>query len=284
MNARLDRDRGGRRIGVIQGRLSARPEGGLQAFPSMSWEREFRLARELGLSCIEWVFEAPGHEQNPLRSSKGRARIRKVCQETGVTVRSVCGDYFMVHRLSEQGESGIEASFVLSEVIAQCAAIGAHRILLPWLEEAALDTPEKLDAAVNNITRALPAAVRHDVMLGLEMEIPGLEYRAVIDRIGHPLVRAYYDTGNSTAAGFDVEQDIEPLLDCLGALHIKDRLTQGGSQFLGRGDTNFKGLFAKLRASGFEGDLVLQHYFEDPVEDARRAHEFIRNLWPATVG
>lgn len=284
MNARVNRPERGRRIGVIQGRLSARPADRLQAFPSESWEEEFGLAGQLGFDGIEWIFEAPQHENNPIRTSKGRARIRKVVEQTGVEVMSVCGDYFMAHRLSEAGNAGVDASRVLSEVIAQASAIGARRILLPWLEEAALDSEEKVECAVRNITRALPAATRHDVMLGLEMEIAGKDYAGLIDRIGHPLVRAYYDTGNSTAAGFDVGEDIEALLSQLGALHIKDRKVGGGSQFLGQGDTNFAGLFARLHEIDFMGDLVLQHYFEEPFEDAARAMAHIRSFWPEKVG
>jgi L-ribulose-5-phosphate 3-epimerase len=268
------------RIGIIQGRLSPRPANRLQAFPFDSWEQEFWLARDLKLNGIEWIFEANRAAHNPLRSAQGRAQIRKVIEQSGVPVLSVCGDYFMVHRLSEPGELGIAASRTLSELIAQSSAIGARRILLPWLEEAALDTEEKRSIAISNLTRALPAATRHSVMLGLEMEISGQEYRALIEQIAHPLVKAYYDTGNSTAAGFDVAQDITELKAHLGALHIKDRKTGGGSQYLGQGDTNFRGLFEQLSVWDFRGDLVLQHYFENPANDARIALDHVRSFWP----
>ena len=269
-----------RRVGIIQGRLSPRPERGLQAFPLDTWEQEFETAATLGLDGIEWIFESHRASENPLRSPRGRARIRKVIKRTSVRVLSICGDYFMVHRLSETGEAGVLASHVLSEVIAQAAAIGAERILLPWLEEAALDTEEKKNTAIANLIRALPAATRHGIVLGLEMEIPGPEYRAVIDRVGHPLVQAYYDTGNSTAAGLDVGCDIAHLEGRLGAVHIKDRKTGGSSRFLGQGDTNFRGLFDQLKAWNFTGDLVLQHYFETPHDDARTALSHVRRLWP----
>ncbi len=272
-----------RRVGIIQGRLSPRPRDRLQAFPAETWEQEFALARALGLDGIEWIFEAHRSAENPLRSPKGRARIRKVIEQTKTAVLSICGDYFMVHRLSEPGEVGVRASRVLSEVIAQAAAIGAQRILLPWLEEAALDSEQKEDCAVTNLIRALPAASRHNVAIGLEMEVPGDKYRSLLERIGHPLVQAYYDTGNSTAAGLDVGKDILHLQGKLGAVHIKDRKTGGTSQFLGNGDTNFAGLFEQLKTWDFSGDLVLQHYFETPANDAQSALAHIRKLWPEQV-
>lgn len=269
-----------RRVGIMQGRLSPRPQERLQAFPKESWEEEFSLAKKLGLDGIEWIFEAPEAEANPLRTSQGRSRIRQIVAETEVPVLSVCGDYFMVHRLSEDGQAGSDASKVLSEVISQTAAIGAQRILLPWLEEAALDTLAKRKAAIRNLVRALPAAERHGITLGLEMEIPGPEYRALIDEINHELVVAYYDTGNSTAQGLDVGRDVLALQERLGALHIKDRKIHGGTQFLGSGDTNFLELFEHLKEWNFQGDLVLQHYFEQPENDAQDALKVVRSLWP----
>lgn len=269
-----------RRIGIMQGRLSARPADRLQAFPSHTWKQEFEAAKQLGFDGIEWIFEAQNAQQNPLRTAEGRSAIRQVIKETGTRVLSVCGDYFMRHRLSEPGAEGEQASLVLSEVICQAKAIGAERILLPWLEEAALDTSEKRSCALANLVRALPAAERHNVALGLEMEIPGSAYAELIDRAGHPLVYAYYDTGNSTAAGLDVGCDIEHIGPRLGALHIKDRVVGGGSQFLGAGDTNFSQLFAHLENWKFDGDVVLQHYFEDPYSDAQRALRFVERLWP----
>ena len=269
-----------RRVGIMQGRLSPRPADRLQAFPAKTWQSEFELARELGIDGIEWIFEAPGAAENPLRSAKGRAEIRDTIDRTEVPVLSVCGDYFMVHRLSEASEVGTSASKTLSEVISQTAAIGAKRILLPWLEEAALDTESKKSHAIRNLVRALPAAERHNVVLGLEMEIPGEEYRELIERINHPLVVAYYDTGNSTAQGLDVGKDILALRERLGALHIKDRKTHGGSQFLGEGDTNFHELFDHLKSWNFSGDIVLQHYFEQPANDAKTALSLVRELWP----
>ncbi len=269
-----------RRIGIMQGRLSPRPATRLQAFPTDTWEDEFERAAQLGLDGIEWIFEAENAELNPIRSSAGRKRIRDVIKKTGVQVISVCGDYFMCHRLSEPGATGEDASRALSTLISQAESIGAKRILLPWLEEASLDTPSKVELALRNLRATLPAAERYGISLGLEMDIPGKQYQKIVEGAEHKLVKAYYDTGNSTAQGFDVAQDVLPLRAHLGAVHIKDRLRGGESKLLGQGDTNFTGLFQQLHAWNFSGDLVLQHYFESPQRDAELALKRIRSFWP----
>lgn len=267
-------------IGVIQGRLSPRPPGKLQAFPWTSWQDEFPAAADLGFDFIEWNFEQPNATENPIWTDSGRQNIIQICERTGVAVRSVCADYFMVQQLAGGTELTRRANVrVLKKLIEFAAEVGARRILLPLLEQAGLSTPARREDAIKSLRSAAPVAAQCGVVLGLEMEISGPEYAGFIASVGHPAVRAYYDTGNSTAAGFDIERDIEPLLPVLEAVHIKDRVVGGTSRPVGTGATNFPGFFRKLRSAGFTSDFVLQHFFElDPRAEAGAALAFVRAL------
>ena len=110
------------------------------------------------------------------------------------------------------------------------------------------------------------------------MEIPGEQYAAVIRGVGHPRVRAYYDCGNSTAQGFDIAQDVVPLLPLLEAVHLKDRVVNGTSQPFGRGAANFAGFFAVLAEAGYKGDFLTQHYFDaEPELSAAHSLGFVRD-------
>jgi L-ribulose-5-phosphate 3-epimerase len=270
----------GLRIGIMQGRLSARPPGKLQEFPRRSYAAEFSKAARLGFHSIEWIFEAPAFEQNPLWSAAGRAEIRDLTASTGVKVQSVCADYFMVHRLAGDGEVAVGRNCEqLEQLIVAARDVGADRMLIPLLETSAVDTPELRAEVVSSLCRVAPTAERYGVTLGLEMEIAGAEYARLIESVGSARVRAYYDTGNSTAQGFDVAEDIAPLLPLLHAVHIKDRVRGGGSKPLGTGDTNFQGFFPRLLRAGFRGDFVLQHYFdEQPELEAERSLSFVEQL------
>jgi hexulose-6-phosphate isomerase len=266
------------RIGIMQGRLSPRPADRLQAFPHSSWQGEFDAAARLGISAIEWIFEADRVEANPLVTADGRAEIQKVVRESGVAVRSVCADYFMIHRLAGEGRESVRKNrAALRELIDATHAIGAERILIPLLETSAVDTPEQRREVQESLAEAAPHAEDAGVVLGLELEIPGAEYRALIDGVGHRAVKAYYDVGNSTAKGFDVASDVRPLLDVLHAVHLKDRKIGGGSVPLGTGDANFLGFLRGIGRHGFSGDLLMQSYFDqDPVGQARDALAFVR--------
>ena len=272
----IDGFRGGK-IGVIQGRLSPRPADRLQAFPKETWRSEFIIARELGLDSIEWIYEHEGASVNPLASESGRESIRQVADSSGVGVLSVCADYFMVHRLA--GHSTSELAEHLGEfrqLVAWTADIGARRILLPVLEEARVDTAELQSELVAQLRACTQDLEEHDVTVGLEMDVPGPEYRSVIERVDHPLVGAYYDTGNSAAIGVDIAEDVRHLLPYLQAVHLKDRNVGGGSRPLGSGAANFREFFATLQRGRFSGDFVLQHYFgASEKSDAIRSLRFV---------
>ncbi|HVU01484.1 MAG TPA: sugar phosphate isomerase/epimerase family protein [Polyangiaceae bacterium] len=263
----------------MQGRLSDRPGSRLQAFPEATWEREFALARQVGFDCIEWVLEtAPGPE-TPLWSDAGRRDIRRAIDQSGVSVSSICADYFMDVSLgSPREEVADRAVSVMRQLVSAAADVGARRILVPLVEQAALPTEEARNRFRHGVRRCLSAVEQCRIVLALEMEIPGQDYADFVASLGHPLVRACYDTGNSTAQGFDVGIDVVPVVPFLDAIHVKDRVVRGTSKTLGTGDTNFRGLFAALRDGGFAGDVISQHYFgADPLVEARRAHDFIRN-------
>jgi len=270
----------GLRVGVMQGRLSPRPSGKLQEFPSRSYADEFPKAARLGFHSIEWIFEAPGFEQNPIWTPAGRAEVRALIAANGVKVQSVCADFFMRQRLAGDGEAArARHEAVLARLIEAAREVGADRILLPLLETSAVDTPELRLEVTESLRRVAPIAEQHGVTLGLEMEIPGADYARLIEDVASPRVRAYYDTGNSTAQGLDIAADVVPLLPLLCAVHVKDRVRGGGSKPLGTGDANFQGFFPRLLGAGFRGDFVLQHYFdEQPELEAERALCFVQQM------
>lgn len=268
------------RVGVMQGRLSPRPPGKLQEFPWHGYAAEFATAARLGFDSIEWIFEAPRYEENPLWTERGREEIRELVDQSGVRVQSVCADYFMVERLAGESPAALSRNQgVLNELIVAAHAVGADRILIPLLESSAVGTPELKREVARSLRGAVPMAESFGVTLGLEMEIPGHEYAELVESVGSARVRAYYDTGNSTAQGLDIAEDIVPLLPLLHAVHVKDRVRGGGSKPLGTGDANFQGFFSRILRAGFKGDLVLQHYFDaQPELEAERSLSFVEHL------
>src|SRR5258706_2184963 len=83
----------------MHGRLTPSANGKIQSFPVEKWRDEFPLARQAGLACIEWIYEAGTDAENPLRTDDGVAEMCVLAKAHDVRARSVCADYYMSERL-----------------------------------------------------------------------------------------------------------------------------------------------------------------------------------------
>ena len=83
------------KIGVMQGRLLPKYKGRYQAHPVNYWQKEFEIAEDIGLDCIEFIFDFNDAKKNPLLTHQGIDEIKSVSDRTGVEVNTICADYFM---------------------------------------------------------------------------------------------------------------------------------------------------------------------------------------------
>src|SRR5712692_1563667 len=117
-------------IGFMQGRLSP-PRGGLvQSFPAEAWREEFARAGDVGLDCVEWIYERPTSSVNPIRTANGRREMRNLSAATGVVIWSVCADYFMSDLLLEaDGRARRDAGSELNRLLSWAADVGCRYVL-----------------------------------------------------------------------------------------------------------------------------------------------------------
>ena len=72
-----------------------------------------------------------------------------------------------------------------------------------------------------------------------------------------------YDSGNSTANGFDPLEEIPLLGNKIINVHIKDRILGGESVILGKGNADFDSIFKKIKSLEYDGPFILQAYRDD---------------------
>ena len=82
-------------IGFMQGRLSPLVDNQIQAFPFENWQDEFPLAKDLGLSCIEWTLDYPKLHQNPLLLKSFEKQILKISKDNNIKIPSITLDCCM---------------------------------------------------------------------------------------------------------------------------------------------------------------------------------------------
>jgi hexulose-6-phosphate isomerase len=266
-------------IGIMQGRLLPRFEGRFQAFPADGWEREFYLARDAGLQCIEWIYETDHESANPLGSAAAIGEVRKLTAETGVQVRSICADYYMQELLLDgEGVPRAEVAQHLAWLMTRGGELGIRYIVLPFVDASALRSARAAEGLRDILRRVAPVARSQNVELHLETDLPAVQLAALLASIGSPRIRANYDIGNSAALGHQAAGELPVLREWLGSVHVKDRILGGGTVALGTGAADFDACFRLIPSFGFAGPYILQAAREDGISEvdlAARNRRFV---------
>lgn len=242
----------------MQGRLSPPVGSRIQAFPGDAWRGEFDTASELGFDSIEFIYEEPVSE-NPLTSSGGVRDVAAAISATGVKVDFILADIFMPRPLF--GLSGADRTWagdVLTRLLDAAARLDAGGVEIPFVDNSRLASEEHIAEAVDVLEPALNHAASLGVVVGLETDLPVGEFAAVLERIGHPAVRANYDIGNSAALGYDVEDEFRAYGASVANVHVKDRVRGGSTVPLGTGDANLPRVLRVIRDSGYAGPYIIQ--------------------------
>lgn len=246
-------------VGIMQGRLLPPYEGRFQAFPAASWREEFPRAAEAGLHCIEWIYEKPHEADNPLGTDAGIRELRSLAGTTGVAVRSICADYYMTEQLvgnDQRPDSRIIDH--LRWLIGRAAKLDIAYIVLPFVDSSSMTTPARREAARSAITAVAGNAQAAGIELHLETDLAPRPFRRFLDDIGHPMVKANYDIGNSASLGFDPREELTEIGPCLGSVHVKDRKLGGSTVPLGTGNADLRTSLSMIRETGFARWLILQ--------------------------
>lgn len=244
---------------TMQGRVVAPEDGRFQSFPRQGWRLEIERAAEIGLRGIEWIYDLYGEGANPLETAEGRQELRDLLARQGVSVVSICADYFMDRPLLRcSAEENAQLLERLEWLLGICPEMGIGRVVLPFVDASKIRDEAERDQVVANLRQVLPAAERHGVELHLETDLGPADFRALLDCLDHPLVKVNYDAGNSSSLGYRPEEEFAAYGERIGSFHIKDRRLGATTVPLGEGDADFRSLREQLVKFDYRGDFVLQ--------------------------
>jgi L-ribulose-5-phosphate 3-epimerase len=256
------------RIAVMQGRLLPPSDGCFQCFPREHWREEFRLAAEAGLDAIEWIYDSPGADDNPLSTDSGLEEIRSLSEKCKIAVVSVCADYFMECPLAKASTAQQEERFSkLLWLLDRCKLGGIRRVVLPFVDNSRIDSDLEEFQVVQVLGRVLTYAQEIDIELHLETSLDPHRFSSLLAKLPHPYLKVNYDSGNSASLGYDVREEIAAYGDRIGSIHIKDRVRGGGTVPLGTGDAEIPVLLSQMFRIGYEGDFVMQIARGEPGEE-----------------
>ena len=245
-------------IGIMQGRLSPRIDGKIQAYPASTWQKEFEIAQEIGYAAIEWIVEKPV-ETNALMTDSGKAEIKKVIASTGVRIDYVCADIFMQQplvRMTEEIKS--QNKGYLLEILKNAKEVGAIGVEIPFVDNSSIKNDKEKQEFIDAMQDAFKLAKDLDIKISLETDLSPIAFKELLELIDLDFVQANYDIGNSASLGFDPKEELEAYGKKILNVHVKDRKLGGTTVPLGTGSADIQGVFQKLNEIGYAGGITMQ--------------------------
>jgi len=252
------------KIGVMQGRLVPKYQGRYQAFPIGMWQDEFKVAKECGLDLIEFILDFNDAKENPLLKSSGIDEIISISKETGVSVKTICADYFMEAPLHSIDDKIVKKSFnILEKLLEVAVVLKITDIVIPCVDQSSLETKKSVDRFVRQITKIIPKIEKNNINISLETDLPPAPFVELLNKLNSKNITVNYDIGNSAALGFDSDEELATYGDRITDIHIKDRMLAGGPVTLGEGNADFTKFFDKLKEFDYQGPFIMQAYRDD---------------------
>jgi L-ribulose-5-phosphate 3-epimerase len=247
------------RIGFMQGRLSPIVGGRIQAFPWDHWRDEFRAAQNVGLRLMEWTLDQQRLGENPLLTGDGQAEIHALCARHDVAIPSLTGDCFMHAPFWKvEGTERAKLADDFRFVADACAAIGISIIVVPLVDNGRVESSAQEDVIVRHLTGLAGFLSGNGLRVAFESDYSPAELSRFIERFDPELFGINYDMGNSAAAGFDVDEELDRYGHRITNVHVKDRMRGGTTVPLGTGNVDFPRVFGGLREIHFRGNFILQ--------------------------
>jgi sugar phosphate isomerase/epimerase len=143
----------------------------------------------------------------------------------------------------------------VAESIGIAKALGVKVILLAFFSNGDLNNdPKGVDSVVNKLINLAPAAEQAGVLFALESWLSAADSMKILERVGSPAVKVYYDVGNSQHMGYDIYKEIRTLgKERICEFHAKDY-----DDLYGKGSIRFDEVRKAMDEIGYEGWIQVE--------------------------
>lgn len=210
----------------------------------------FDVAKEIGLEGIQvnigglknnLHLREPGLQQKYLEKSK----------ESGVVISSLAIAELnnVPYKSDPQTEQWVFDSIDVAK------NLGVSVILLAFFHHNDLRNDDNgKKEVINRLKKVAPKAEKLGITLGIESYLSASELMDIVQKVGSPSIKIYYDFRNSADAGYDVVKEIRLLgKEAICELHIKEN-----GFLLGEGTMDWKKIADTLRDIDYHGDGWMQ--------------------------
>jgi sugar phosphate isomerase/epimerase len=233
-----------------------------------------QAAKGAGYASVQYNMACSGLPAMPDTLSDAQvAAVAQASAASGVAIAAVSGTYNMIHPDPAVRATGLRRLGVL---IDQAAAMGTGMVTLctgtrdaedQWRHHPDNASPEAWRDLLDEMGKACALAEVKGVKLGVEPELANVidnaaSARRLIDGLQSPALAIVLDPANLFEVAPLAQQReilshaVDLLSDRIAMAHAKDRDSLGGFATAGQGVVDFPHFITRLRAAGFDGDLV----------------------------
>tara|TARA_B100001758_G_C18409154_1_gene614334 strand:- start:1986 stop:2828 length:843 start_codon:yes stop_codon:yes gene_type:complete len=247
------------KIGFMQGRLSPQFNNIIQSFPWDHWRQEFNIAKEIGLSKMEWTIDDYDYYKNPIFLSKERKEIKRLAKTNSVEITSLTGDCLMQNpfwKSKGQKKKDLEEKFI--DLIFACENLGISIIVIPLVDNGRIEKNQNVSSLLDFFDRKRDIIESNNILFAFESDFDPESLKKFINLFDKTKIGINYDIGNSASMGFNPKEEIDAYSDSIFNVHVKDRVKGGTTVALGQGDADFLTVFRELNTKNYKGNYILQ--------------------------
>ena len=233
----------------------------------------FEVAKRIGLDGVQVDF-GRGDNRLPLFDEGLQDNILNEARKQKMEIASLAMGVLnnVKYKSDPRAERWVRQGIDVAE------AMGVKVILLAFFGEGDLKNDEQgVNMVVQRLRQVAPKAEMADITLGIESWLSAEQHIDIIERVGSPAVKVYYDVANSHKAGYDIYKEIRRLGPLICEFHAKDY-----DNLYGKGSINFKEVRLAMDDAGYRGWLVMEGT-EFPLgleESCRYDAEYLRGIFP----
>jgi len=236
----------------------------------------FEIAKRIGLDGVQVDF-GRAEDKLPLFAPELQKKFLEEAKKQDIEIASLALGVLntVPYKSDPRAERWVEQS------IDVCKAMGTNVVLVPFFSKGDLrNDKDGTDVVVQRLKNVAPKAEKAGVFLGIESQLSAQQHIDIIDRVGSPAVKVYYDVGNSHKAGYDIYKEIRHLGKLICEWHAKDN-----DDLYGKGSINFPEVRRAIDDAGYRGWIVMEGT-KMPLgieESCRYDAQYLRTIFPPKI-
>ena len=182
---------------------------------------------------------------------KVRQKYKDACEKYGVQIGGIAiGE---MNNIPYKSDPRAEEWAVDSIEVAK--AMGVDVVLLAFFEKGDLkNDAQGTEETIKRLKKVAPIAEDNGIIFGLETWLSAEEHMYILDSVGSPNVKVYYDTANSNKMGYDIYSEIRSL----GTENICEFHAKENGNLLGEGVVDFDEVAKALDDIGYKGWIQIE--------------------------